>query len=558
MITDQLKPAPSFTHKDNAMEDQARTSNIARGLAKAANHLAATNETSAFALIGEALALGPDSLVLATNCLLSLRCLDATRLEKAADLARAHIYDYPELTIVLRELEKGPLRSITLSRRLDSTQRLHSPAIPGRIAYVLHSSLPHASNGYAMRSHGIAKSLTERGADLFCLTKPGFPFDLNRYQDEYDRLARMDMVEGVDYHRVAQPRQRDFPRHPCDITAHASIQYLERAVDAFVDKFTEVRPSCVVAASNFVVALPAAIAARNLGLPFVYEVRGFWEITRDSRAPGYLQSSAGQLEVFLETAVARAADKVITLTRPMRDELVARGVRAERITLAPNACNVEDFVPGPRNEALQTRLGLDPTVTVIGYAGSFTPYEGLDDLVLACGRIKSRGTKFRLLLVGSEPADEHGGFPVTDRIRELARRNNIEDWLIMPGRVPYNEVAEWYSLIDIAPFPRKSLAVTELVSPLKPLEALAMEKAIVVSSVGGMREMVRDEETGLVFAKDDVGALSDALSRLIKDAALRRKLGEAGRAWVARERGWSNATEAFLNVVACLTQGARS
>ena len=139
MITDQLKPAPSFTHKDNAMEDQARTSNIARGLAKAANHLAATNETSAFALIGEALALGPDSLVLATNCLLSLRCLDATRLEKAADLARAHIYDYPELTIVLRELEKGPLRSIALSRRLDSTQHLHSPAIPGRIAYVLHS-----------------------------------------------------------------------------------------------------------------------------------------------------------------------------------------------------------------------------------------------------------------------------------------------------------------------------------------------------------------------------------------------------------------------------------
>ena len=139
---------------------------------------------------------------------------------------------------------------------------------------------------------------------------------------------------------------------------------------------------------------------------------------------------------------------------------------------------------------------------------------------------------------------------MTDRIRELARRNNIEDWLIMPGRVPYNEVAEWYSLIDIAPFPRKSLAVTELVSPLKPLEALAMEKAIVVSSVGGMREMVRDEETGLVFAKDDVGALSDALSRLIKDAALRRKLGEAGRAWVARERSWAGTADT-LAAVAC-------
>lgn len=552
MITDQFNSAPGGGRSCGVEKDPARTREIARGIAKAANHLAATNRGSAFSLIDEALALCPDSLVIATSCDMSLRWFDALRLEAAANLARAHIHEFPELRIVLGELERGPLRAIALARRLSSGQQQRSATIPGRIAYVLHRSLPHAGNGYAMRSHGMAKALIKRGVDLFCVTKPGFPFDLNRHQDGRNGLATMDAVDSVEYHRITAPRQRDFSRHPCDITAHAPIQYLEHAADAFVRKFTEVRPSCVVSASNFVVALPAAIAARQLGLPFIYEVRGFWELTRDSRLPGYLQSSSGQLEVFLETAVASAADAVITLTGPMRDELMARGVPAERIILAPNACNVENFVPAPRSVALQDRLGFVSTVPVIGYAGSFTPYEGLDDLVEACGNLKSEGLDFRLLLVGGEPPDEQGAFPVTDRIRDLARRNGIQNRLIMPGAVPHDEVAQWYSLIDIAPFPRKSLPVTELVSPLKPLEAMAMEKAVVVSSVGGMCEIVRHEETGLVFAKGEVKALSGALRRLLEDADLRQKLGTAARAWVKRERDWSNAAEGLIEAISPL------
>lgn len=537
--------------------EHERNRNTARGLAKAAMNLAAKDSASATALIDEALELYPDSLVLAANCRLSVQQFDATRLETATIMARARADDYPELQVLVRQLEAGPLRAIDLARQLADRQPLQLEPVPGRIAYILHSSLPHSSNGYAMRSQGMAQALLDRGIDLACLTKPGFPFDLNRQQHSLDSLASVETVDGVDYRRIKAPLQRDIQRLPSDITAHAPIQYLERAIEALVQEFRDVRPSCVVTASNFVSALPAAIAARRLGLPFIYEVRGFWEITRESRDPGYLQTPVGKQEVFLETAVVRAADAVLTLTRPMRRKLIERGVPAERITLAPNACHVENFLPSPRSETLLARLQLDARMPVIGYAGSFTQYEGLDDLVQACGYLKAQGMEFRLLLVGSEPADEHGAFPVTDRIREIARRNGMEDWLIMPGRVPHDEVAQWYSLIDIAPFPRKSLPVTELVSPLKPLEALAMEKAIVVSSVGGMRDMVRDEETGLVFAKGDIGALSDALRRLLEDADLRRKLGRAGRAWVSEERSWSKAAEALLGVVANVAAGER-
>ena len=537
--------------------EHERNRDAARGLAKAAMYMASADGDAANALIDEALARFQDSLVLGANCKIALRQFDVGRLEAAAELARKRSEEYPELAILLRQLDAGPLCAIGLARQLADRRPLQLESLTGRIAYVLHSSLPHSGNGYAMRSQGMARALLDKGVDLVCLTKPGFPFDLNRHQHALDKLAAEDAVDGVVYHRIGTPRQRHFQRLPSDITAHAPIQYLERAVDALVREFTRARPACVIAASNFVTALPAALAARRLGLPFVYEVRGFWEITRESRDPGYLQTPAGRQEVFLESAIARAADAVMTLTEPMRDMLVERGVEPERITLVPNACPAEDFHPLPRNEALLARLQLDTQKPVIGYLGSFTAYEGLDDLAEACGRLKAEGLEFRLVLVGSETADEQGAFPVTDRIREIARQSGMEDWLIMPGRVPHDEVAQWYSLIDIAPFPRKSLPVTELVSPLKPLEALAMEKAVVVSSVGGMREMVRHGKTGLVFAKGNADELDNSLRRLLKDADLRKSLGIAGRDWVRQKRNWSDAADAVMQVIGQLTVGTK-
>lgn len=534
--------------------DQQRNRDIARGLAKAALHRVTESKTSALGLMDDALELHPDSFVLAADCRISHRLFEPKRLWLAAERARARAREWPELQPILRQLDAGALRTIALTHRFADRLSPQVEPVAGRVAYVLHSSLPHSSNGYAMRSHGMAKALIEKGVDLVCLTKPGFPYDLDRYQQSLDSLAMAETVDGVVYNRIAWPLQRRFTRRDWDETAHAPIQYLEQAVDALVDRFTQLRPACVVAASNFVTALPACLAARQLGLPFIYEVRGFWEMTRASRDSSYLASMRGRQEVFLESELARAADAVITLTGPMREELQARGVEPSRITLIRNACHADTFRPLPRNEVLARRIQLPADVPVIGYIGSFTQYEGLDDLIEACGMLKLQGSEFRLLLMGGEPADETGGFPVTARNQQIARQAGLQDWLIMPGRVPHDEVAQWYSLIDIAPFARKPQMVTELVSPLKPLEALAMEKAIVVSSVGGMSEMVRDGETGLVFDKGDVASLAQALQRLLRDRGLRVRLGKAGGAWVRLERSWEKAAETMMAVVSSLTQ----
>jgi glycosyltransferase involved in cell wall biosynthesis len=301
--------------------------------------------------------------------------------------------------------------------------------------------------------------------------------------------------------------------------------------EAYERVLREERPEVVHAASNYITALPALIAARRLGLPFIYEIRGFWEITRSSRDTEFENTTRYALMRHFEGVVARAADHVFTLTSAMRDELVQRGVEAEKITLVHNGVDPERFVPLAPRLDLADRLGLPRDVPVIGYVGSFVDYEGLDDLVQACSLLHERGVVFRLLMVGDGAE--------MNRLRQLVTETNLQDRVLLTGRVPHDEVEDYYSLVDICPFPRKPWEVCEMVSPLKPFEAMAMRKAVVVSSTHALREIVTHEQTGLVFQKGDPVALADALERLLRDPALRERVAENGRAWATQERSWN-------------------
>jgi glycosyltransferase involved in cell wall biosynthesis len=382
-----------------------------------------------------------------------------------------------------------------------------------------------------MRAHGLALGMAEAGLEMICLTRPGFPLDIKNIKRDLSAAAvpLCDTVEGIDYRRLLDP-----------LRTHSALRdYMLAAADALEAELRRLRPEWVIAASNYITALPALIAARRLGLPFLSEVRVFWEITRQSREPEFEASEQFRILKQMEAEVARRADHVFTLTGPMRDELVRRGVDPATITLLPNSCDTERFAPRSRDEALAARLQIPASVPVIGYIGTFVQYEGLEDLVAACAMLRGRGRDFRLMLIGNENVSGAEKGPITAEIERIAAETGLSDRLIMPGRVPHDEVAAYYSLIDIAPFPRKPQPVTEMVSPLKPLEALATEKAVVVSSVAALAEMITDEETGLVFAKGDVGSLADVLDRLIGDPGLRASLGRNGREWVVGQRTWA-------------------
>lgn len=534
-----------WQQEDTMANSEQRRVRVAHGLAKAATHLAANNGTSGLALAHEAVARVSDAITLASLCRTSLVSFDAGAIELVTALAEPSSNCGGELAGLLGVIEAGPRRAIELARRLEQRGEASCAPVDGRILYLLHKSLPHANDGYAVRSHGLAKALQQGGSDLVCATRPGFPGDLG----EADRSAgadRVDVIDGIAYHRLATPDRKTFSLMPAESMTHASFGYLEAAARRLENEMRAIRPAYVIAASNMATALPACLAARSLGLPFVYEVRGFWEVSRSVADPAYETSLTGRQERYLETALACAADGVVTLSQSMRAELMERGVPGDRITIVPNACDPRKFHPAPRNAALSQQLRLDGETPVIGYAGSFNEYEGLCDLVEACAILRGEGLDFRLVLVGSEPSHPEGHSPVSESIKSAVRDCGLADFVHMPGRVPHDEVARWYSLFDIAPFPRRPHLLTELVPPLKPLEALAMGKAVIVSSVSGMAETVRDGRTGLVFAAGSVNSLADALRLLLRSPARREALGAAGRKWIAEERCWDAVAKTML------------
>ncbi len=394
-----------------------------------------------------------------------------------------------------------------------------------KVMMFLHASLPHHSNGYATRSHAILTSMLNNSKyRVEGVTRSGYPMDVG-----IKEFNVFDEVDGVRYSRLASAHYYD---QPLD-------EYMQTAADEIEEKLREDISSIVHAASAFYTAIPALIAARRLGIPFVYEIRGLWEITRASTIPGWRDTERFSLESALEASVAKEADQVIAITGGIKEELIKRGVDAQKISIIPNAINKEHFQPRKPNEELRTKIGLK-NVPTIGYVGSIVWYEGLEDLLDALVILKNEGIAFNFLLIGDGSA--------LAAIREKVAELSIKDDVYILGRIPHEEVPEYYSLIDITPFPRKSLEVCEMVSPLKPFEAMAQEKAVLASNVGALQEIIHDRKTGLLFEKDNIEDLADKLKQLLTDASLRDTLSKAGKEWVLANRDWSQMTARFDKV----------
>lgn len=410
-------------------------------------------------------------------------------------------------------------------------------SIPGRVMYMVYNSLPFHSAGYATRSQGLVAGVRALDFDSIIVTRLGYPQVFEKFEEA--SVPPREEIDGVPYIRLSADVK--------NILAISSRQYITLNTLSGIQAALQLRPSIVHAASNFVTGLTAIGIGRALGIPSIYEVRGLWEVTALSRDPSYADTLHYAHAVHLETKACLEADRVIAITSALKDELVRRGVPAEKIDIVPNGVDTNRFRPRPRDNALAARLGLAPEHVVIGYVGTILDYEGLDDLLRAVRICIDQGADhLRLLIVGDGAA--YGA------CIELAHELQLERHVIFTGRVPHKEVEAYYSLIDITPFPRKALPVTEMVSPLKPFEAMAMGKCVVVSSVAALAEIVDDQRTGFIYEKGNVTALARVLSHVATDSDLRRAVGEEARRFVVVERDWRvlarRITEIYRNLTA--------
>ncbi len=392
--------------------------------------------------------------------------------------------------------------------------------VRGRVLHVVRASLPYKQTGYTIRTRSVAQCQLEAGLDPHVMTRAGYP-----RSEGVSSFPSEERVDGILHHRVAPDFMDDgLPDRVVVETARAAAPIVEA-----------LRPAVLQPATNHLQAQVALALARPLGIPVVYEVRGFWEETwlavpsRDEDQA--MRAERYRLTRAAETAAMLQADAVVTLSETMRQEIIERGADPARVVVVPNAVEVERFVPVPRNDALGASLGIDRSDTVIGYVSTFTRYEGVTYLLEAAATLRER-QRVRILLVGD--GDDW------EAIVETGRRLGLDDGtLIMTGRVPHARILDYYSLIDVFVVPRTADRVSRMVTPLKPYEAMALERAVVVSDLPALREIVSPGETGLTFVPQDADDLARVLEGLLDDPGLRQRLGRQAREWIMAERTWT-------------------
>ena len=396
-----------------------------------------------------------------------------------------------------------------------------------RILHILDHSLPLHS-GYTFRTLAILRQQRALGWHTTQLTsaKQG-PSD-----------SAQQLVDGWHFYRTA-PDARWWARLPVlrqvAVIFGLAVRLRQLARQA--------RPDILHAHSPALNAIAALNAGRALGIPVVYEVRAFWE---DAAADHGSSRSGGlryRLTRALETYALRRADAVTTICDGLRRELCARGVPAHKITVIPNAVDAGAF-KAPHNPALARTLGLDGH-PVIGFIGSFYAYEGLALLLRAMPRLLAAQPALRLLLAGGGPQDA--------QLRALACELGIAGQVVFAGRVPHALVAQYYQLIDVLVYPRLPMRLTELVTPLKPLEAMAQGRLVAASDVGGHRELIKDGQTGVLFHANDAEALAQSVLALLDQPASWPLLRRRARAYVERERSWAGSVARYAEVYRRLT-----
>ena len=346
--------------------------------------------------------------------------------------------------------------------------------------------------------------------------------------------TREEGFEGVHYYRTGEISYNSIP-------FYAEIRLME-ALYRSIRKVVEIeKPDILHVHSPILNAIPALWVGRKLGIPVVYEIRAFWEDAAVDHGTYSEDSWKYKLVRLIETWICRKADHVGVLCCGLKEDLIKRGILPEKITVVYNGIDVEDFnICEPDAEYLKA-WDLNGK-KVIGFIGSFYRYEGLDLLINAFSQLSTTMPDAMLLLVG--------GGEVERELKDQVQKLNLTDKVIIPGRISHDRIPGVYALIDVLVYPRYSMRLTELVTPLKPLEAMAMGKALVASDIGGHRELIRNNETGLLFPAGNKVALAESIDSLLTDHALRKKIEKQGIEWVKENHTWDKTTAVYKEIYA--------
>lgn len=395
-----------------------------------------------------------------------------------------------------------------------------------RILHVLDHSWP-VLDGYSNRSRSLIAAQKGLGWHPAVVTSPLHNLD--------DPGAHDLMLDSVNYYRVPTSSSwtwKAIHRRCPGLRELGVVSLLEKNI---IRILASERFDLIHAHSPALCGLAASRAAAATGIPFVYEIRSFWE----DGLPQKPTSLRYRLTRFLESHVVKRANAVIGIARPILKDLASRGIPEQKLFLVPNGVDIARFAPRDYDQALAKELRLEDTLT-LGFIGTFFPWEGVSWLVRATAELHARGIPCKLLIIGD-------GAEV-DAVCNAIQQENAEGFVSYLGRVPHEDIERYYSILDVLVYPRRSSRITEMVTPLKPLEAMALGKAVLGSNVGGIRELIEPEKTGVLFESGEISDFCRQATRLLGDENLRSTLGKNARARVCAESDWTVVTERYRKV----------
>ncbi|MEW5767210.1 MAG: TIGR04063 family PEP-CTERM/XrtA system glycosyltransferase [bacterium] len=390
------------------------------------------------------------------------------------------------------------------------------------ILHVLNHSLPHYLTGYSIRSKYIVEFQKKLGLSPTVITSP----------KHTQGTEEMDMVDGIPYYRSRLSTPKTIPY----LTEMAIMISLRNDILALLKK----HPFQIVHAHSPVLCgAPALNAAKRHQIPTVYEVRALWEEAAVESGKSVTGSLRYLLTGVIELGLLKRVNMITTICQGLKDNLVKRGLNEEKIEVIPNGVDTFKFYPRLKKRPLLEEYGLTHRL-VVGFIGSFFKFEGLEFLVRAAPKILKRYPQTRFLLIGGGEDEEN--------LKKTVMDLGVGKEVIFTGRVPHDQILDYYSLIDILVYPRISTPLTNLVTGLKLLEAMSMEKAVIASDVGGNKELVKDGRTGLLFQAEEVDDLVSKCLDLIGNEDRRKAMTVEARRDMVNHRDWAKIVPKYREV----------
>ncbi len=393
-----------------------------------------------------------------------------------------------------------------------------------RVLHIFHHYPPTVS-GYSKRSREIIKHTALFSSQV--IVTP--PIDKNKIPKESVTYSG----NGEEIYRLKKS-----PLPPIRHIGHRLVErlMLERLIRRV---FKEHKFDLLHAHMPYLYAEPVMRYAKKKGIKIIYEVRGVWEDSAVAENKIEENSSKYQRRKKGEERTMALADKIVVLSNPLAKEIEERGFEKEKISIVGNAVDCSDFQPQRHSNRIEVLYHLKGKF-VIGYVGTLRKMEGLQNIIRLIPQLKKQNIPVSFFIVG------YGEYK--KELLNLVDELGLNDDVIFAGAIPPEMIDKYYSVMDILVFPRLRLRVTELVSPLKPLEAMAMGKPILASNVGGLTDYCIDQENALLFNPDDPAESLQKLTEMVENKELRTRLSESARKWVQTNRDWKQQAQHYQHL----------